>query len=176
MLYAINGAHPPSMSTDNHIALMRHALALAEKSPPKPSNFRVGAVIVEEASGTVIAEGYTLECPGNTHAEQCCLIKLAEKHNTTEEGLAALITTPHTLYTTMEPCFRRLSGNLPCVDRIIRQAAWIKHVYVGVQEPETFVGPNPGRQLLESSDITVTAVPGLEADILKVATAGHTKE
>lgn len=164
------------MSPTNHVELMRHALALAQKSPPKSSNFRVGAVIVEETTGTIVAEGYTLECPGNTHAEQCCLIKLAEKHITTEEGLTAVITTPHALYTTMEPCFKRLSGNLPCVDRILRQSAWIKHVYVGVQEPETFVGPNPGRQLLELSGIAVTVVPDLQADILKVATAGHTNE
>jgi len=50
---------------------MRFALELAEKSPPKPTNYRVGAVVVD-AFNNILATGYTLELPGNTHAEQCC--------------------------------------------------------------------------------------------------------
>src|SRR5689334_18015176 len=46
---------------------MRYALSLAKQSPPKPSNYRVGAVLLEEASQEVLATGYTLELPGNTH-------------------------------------------------------------------------------------------------------------
>lgn len=158
---------------ERHLIAMRHALSLAEKSPPKPSNFRVGAIIVDIATNDIVAEGYTLECPGNTHAEQCCFIKLAEKHKTSEANLASAITQPHALYTTMEPCFKRLSGNLPCVERILQQKSWITEVYVGVLEPETFVGPNPGRKMLEDCNVKVTLVPGLQDRILQVATAGH---
>lgn len=81
--------------------------------------------------------------------------------------------TSHALYTTMEPCFKRLSGKLPCVERVLRQKSWITKVYVGVEEPETFVGQNTGRRALENAGIEVFLVPGLETEILQIATAGH---
>jgi pyrimidine deaminase RibD-like protein len=84
--------------------------------------------------------------------------------------------TPHALYTTVEPCFKRLSGKIPCVERVLRQKSWITQVYVGVQEPETFVGENTGRKTLEDAGIEIHHVSGLEEEILKVATAGHVKE
>ena len=159
---------------------MRLALALAEKSPPQPSNFRVGAVLVDEAEAQILATGYTLELPGNTHAEQCCLRKFASAHNMSEEAVPDLLPQATAIYTTMEPCGMRLSGNLPCVDRIIRtkqgKNGGIKKVYHGVEEPETFVGENKGRAKLEEAGIECIHVPGLEEEILKVATAGHKKE
>lgn len=162
-------------TADEHRAVMLQALDLAAKSPPKPSNFRVGAVLVTlDGHGRgIAANGYTLECPGNTHAEECCLLKLASRHSTTEEGLAEVMKSPHALYTTMEPCFKRLSGKLSCVERILRQNSWIKEVYVGVCEPDIFVGQNPSRQMLEEAGIQVHHVPSLEEAILAVATAGH---
>lgn len=152
---------------------MAHALTLAEKSPPKPTNFRVGAIIVRLKDNHVVAQGYTLELPGNTHAEECCLLKLAEQYATSEEDLATVITDPHALYTTVEPCSKRLSGKLPCVERVHRQRSWIKKVYVGVQEPKTFVDQNDGRGKLEDAEVEVIHVTGLEEAILQVATAGH---
>jgi pyrimidine deaminase RibD-like protein len=157
-----------------HTEAMQYALSLARNSPPKPTNFRVGALLVKLDDGKISAQGYTLELPGNTHAEECCLLKLAEKHSTTEEGLADIIREPHALYTTVEPCFKRLSGKLPCVERVLRQKSWIKTVYVGVQEPETFVGQNSGGKSLEDAGIRVIPVLGLEQEILDVAKAGHT--
>ncbi|KAF5972810.1 deaminase [Fusarium bulbicola] len=159
----------------NHKAAMERALGLANNSPPKPTNFRVGALVVRLSDNSIIAEGYTLELPGNTHAEETCLLKLAEQHGTTEEKLPDVFDTPHALYTTVEPCFKRLSGKLPCVERVLRQKSWIKQVYVGVQEPETFVGENTGRKTLEDAGIEIHHVSGLEEEILKVATAGHIK-
>lgn len=161
---------------NDHSVIMKQALALAEKSPPKPSNFRVGALLVNLDTAEIAVGGFTLECPGNTHAEECCFLKLASEHATTEELLSQSISRPHALYTTMEPCFKRLSGKLPCVERVIRQKSWIKKVYVGVEEPETFVGPNPGRKMLEEHGIEVQVVPGLEEQILLVATAGHVQD
>jgi len=79
------------------------------------------------------------------------------------------------LYTTMEPCWKRSVGNLPCVQRILR-AKKIKKVVCGVEEPETFVGENEGRKILQNAGIEVIYVPGLEKEILKVATAGHNKD
>lgn len=156
----------------DHQAYMRFALEQAQKSPPKPTNFRVGAVVVD-ASNNILATGYTLELPGNTHAEQCCFLKLAEQHGVGEDKLQDVLPSCLSLYTTMEPCSKRLSGNLPCVERVLRLRSRIKTVYVGVMEPETFVANNTGKKILQDAGIEVVHVPGLEEELLKVATAGH---
>ncbi|KAH8171149.1 cytidine and deoxycytidylate deaminase zinc-binding region domain-containing protein [Sarocladium implicatum] len=157
----------------DHDAAMGLALDLARQSEPKPTNYRVGALLVKLADDTITAHGYTLELPGNTHAEECCLLKLAALHDVSEEDLAGVMTEPHALYTTVEPCSERLSGKLPCVERVLRQKTWIKEVYVGVTEPDTFVSQNRGRRMLTDAGIVVHHVAGMEDDILRVATAGH---
>jgi pyrimidine deaminase RibD-like protein len=163
-----------------HLEYLQQALALAKLSPPKDTNYCVGAVLVNAISNEVISTGYTLELQGNTHAEQCCLIKLAAQHNLPEEQVGTVIPAGSVLYTTMEPCALRLSGNLPCVQRILGTAVGsvtkIETVVCGVQEPEKFVGENKGRKMLEDAGIKVLYVTGLEKEILVVATAGHKKE
>ena len=164
--------NPPSIPPSDHIAYMRHALSLAKNAPPRPTNFRVGAILVDEATNTILSTGYTLELPGNTHAEQCCLAK-ADKI-TRGKGEAA--TQKLVLYTTMEPCNKRASGNPPCTETILKYyGGAIKVVYVGVREPEKFVGEKVGRAKLEEAGVGYVHVPGLEAEILEVATAGHEK-
>ena len=155
---------------------MEEALSLARKSPLKSTNYRVGALLVNGKTNTIFATGYTLECKGNTHAEQCCFIKLAKEHGVPEERLGDMLPEETVLYTTMEPCFKRLSGNLPCVERILRLGNAIKTVYVGIKEPEKFVGENTGRRKLEEAGIKVILVEGMEREILEVATAGHIPE
>jgi pyrimidine deaminase RibD-like protein len=155
---------------------MRQALNLARKSPPKPTNYRVGALLVNPKTNTILATGYTLECPGNTHAEQSCFIKLAAELNVSEDALTNTLTEEMVLYTTVEPCFKRLSGNIPCVERVLGLKNLIKTVFVGVQEPEKFVGQNTGRKTLEDAGIEVILVEGMEKEILEVATAGHVQE
>ncbi|KAF2874336.1 cytidine deaminase-like protein [Massariosphaeria phaeospora] len=171
----------PSIDPQDHATFMRLALNEAHESPPKPSNFRVGAVLVDGDTGSILARGYTLELEGNTHAEQCCLIKFAQAHGVAEERVGDVLPPNAVIYTTMEPCNLRLSGNLPCVDRIVRTKtrdgkAGIKKVYLGVKEPEKFVGENTGRSKLEQHGIECIHVPGLEESILHVATAGHEEE
>jgi len=160
-------------TSHSHSEYMRQALALAQKSPPKPTNYRVGALLVNAKTNSILSSGYTLECEGNTHAEQCCFIKLAEAHKIPEEALAEVLPAETVLYTTVEPCFKRLSGNIPCVERILRLGNAIKTVYVGVKEPEKFVGENTGRKQLEEAGIRVFLVEGMEKEILEIATAGH---
>lgn len=176
------GSSQTEATTDpiDHQALMREALEQARQSPPKPSNFCVGALLVNGDTGEVLSRGYTLELEGNTHAEQCCLTKFAQAHDLPEERVGEVLPSKTYIYTTMEPCNMRLSGNLPCVDRIIRARSKegntvIKRVYLGVLEPEKFVGSNKGRAKLEEHGIPCFHVPGLEEEILKVATAGHEK-
>ncbi|KAI1141520.1 cytidine deaminase-like protein [Hypoxylon sp. FL0543] len=159
----------------DHQSYMKLALSLATKSPPKPTNYRVGAVVVDTATNEILATGYTLELPGNTHAEQCCFEKLAEEHGVPASRLGEVLPNSVVLYTTVEPCSQRLSGNLPCVDRILAVGNKIKTVYVGVYEPEKFVSVNSSRQKLEDAGIGFVHVSGLEKEILEVATAGHDK-
>ncbi|KAL9132558.1 MAG: hypothetical protein Q9175_006268 [Cornicularia normoerica] len=161
-------AESSSIAPVDHLAYMRYALSLAKKAPPKVTNFCVGAVLVDEAANAILSTGYTMELPGNTHAEQCCLTK-AER-----SGVAGTGAAPQklVLYTTMEPCNERASGNRPCTETILKPRG-IKVVYVGVKEPDKFVGKNVGRAKLEEAGIKYVHVPGLEAEILEVATAGH---
>ena len=159
-----------SIAPGDHLAYMRYALSLAKKAPPKPTNFCVGAVLVDESTNTILSTGHTMELPGNTHAEQCCLAK-REKDGLPETGGAAA-SAKLVLYTTMEPCNKRASGNMPCTETILKNGG-IKVVYVGVKEPEKFVGENVGRAKLEEAGIEYVHVPGLEDEILEVATAGH---
>jgi pyrimidine deaminase RibD-like protein len=160
-------------SAGDHQAWMRVALSLARKSPLKLTNFRVGAVLLDTATNTVLSTGYTLELPGNTHAEQCCFLKLASQRGVPEDELAAILPEATVLYTTMEPCSKRLSGEMPCVQRILRLGGAIKTVFVGVAEPNTFIAENPGRVELRNNGIDFVPVTGLEQDVLAVATEGH---
>lgn len=170
-----------AIASDKHTAYLTHALSLARLSPPKPTNFCVGALLLDPTTNNILSTGYTLELPGNTHAEQCCLLKLALQHGVSEERVGQVLPQGTVLYTTMEPCNKRSVGNLPCVERILRTRRVdgklaISKVYVGVKEPETFVGQNEGRGKLEGSGVEVVLVEGLEEEILKVATAGHVKD
>lgn len=166
---------PPSLDHEKYLEL---CLAEARKSPPTPSNFCVGALLLHypasDGEPKILVTGYTLECEGNTHAEQCCFEKLAKEAGLSEERVSEVLPRDGNLvlYTSMEPCWLRLSGNLPCVHRILR-AQHIKTVVCGVKEPEKFIGENGGRTILASAGIEVTYVDGMEEEILKVATAGH---
>ncbi|KKK11947.1 hypothetical protein P175DRAFT_0502831 [Aspergillus ochraceoroseus IBT 24754] len=171
-----------------HLQYMRKCLSIAEQSPPRPTNFRVGALLLSRKEGNLTTEddeilstGYTMELAGNTHAEQCCLSNFASVHSTPAERIAEVL--PDVpgrkliLYVTMEPCGKRLSGNLPCAKRIVQTRAGgrrgIQKVYFGVKEPGTFVGQSEGCQMLTEAGIEWELVQGLEREILSVATAGH---
>lgn len=135
----------PTFEVGDHVAFMEFALIHAKKSRPAANKFCVGAVLVDATKGRVISTGYSLEYPqdykgdpGTTHAEQCCFIKIADEHNLPEERIHEVLPTDTSLYTTMEPCNERLSGNMTCVTRILRLKSAIKTVYVGIREPGAF--------------------------------------
>ncbi|OJJ47198.1 hypothetical protein ASPZODRAFT_25265 [Penicilliopsis zonata CBS 506.65] len=199
------GIQPPH--TDPHTFYLRKCLALAERSPPRPTNFRVGAILVSRKTDhhdpkketgditddRILSSGYTMELAGNTHAEQCCLANLAAVHGIPDDRVAEIL--PYevgrklVMYVTMEPCGRRLSGNTPCVQRIVAtrnssssngdgdgdgfKRLGIEKVYFGVKEPGTFVGQSEGCKILTEAGIEWELVSGLEREILQVAVAGH---
>ena len=171
--------HPPIAAGD-HKAFMQYALNRARLSPPASTKFCVGAVLVDADKGEILPTGYSLELPwdslgvlASTHAEECCFIKVAQKHGLPEERIGEVLPRNTVLYTTMEPCNKRLSGNRTCVERILRLDGGIKVVYVGIKEPEVFVGENTGRKRLEDAGVVVEVVEGMQDQILKVSTAGH---
>ena len=163
----------PSIHAGDHKAYMYYALEQARRAPKLSTNFCVGAVLVDAGKNQILATGYTMELKGNTHAEQCCFIKLGNQLQVEEDNLGKALSEAAVLYTTMEPCNKRLSDNLPCVDRILQLGSAIKTIYVGVMEPEKFVGQNTGRKRLMDAGIAFEPVKGLEEEILHVATAGH---
>ncbi|KAL8873960.1 MAG: hypothetical protein Q9174_000647 [Haloplaca sp. 1 TL-2023] len=167
----------PKISPLNHQEYMRLALSLAHKSMPKPTNFRVGAVLVNEGTNEILSTGYTSELPGNTHAEQCALLKYSLANSVAEEQVGNVLPAETVLYTTMEPCQKRSAGNTTCVERILQTLpgvnSGIKTVYIGVREPDTFVAANAGQSQLEAAGVICVYVPGHEEEILRTATAGH---
>lgn len=152
----------PEWATELHMPYMKLALDEARKAPDLPGAFAVGAALVHE--GEVLATGYTRELEGNTHAEQNALTKLKEQGREIPEGTC--------LYTTMEPCTERLSGNLPCCDRVLQHPN-IKTVFVGVMEPQDFIANNTSRQRLEDAGLTYIQIPGVAEEALKIAKKGH---
>lgn len=166
-----------SVQSLDHEGYMQYALSIAKLATSQPTNFSVGAAIVDETQNDILASGYTNELPGNTHAEQCALTKL-EKKIRMSPPLWLSPDAVLALYTTMEPCNKRSSGNTPCTDTILKfnqkpLTKEIAKIYFGVKEPETFVGTNTGKAKLEAVGIELVHVPGFEKEILEVATAGH---
>lgn len=165
-----------------HLKHMSIALEQAQKCEPTPTAFCVGAVLLDDSKQAIIATGYSRELNGNTHAEQNCLTKLLSSNLESHDAVVGLDVT-YSLYTTMEPCSERLSGNIPCTDSIIRYnesserrqkgLGKIENVYFGVKEPETFIKKNIGAEKLSAAGVGYIHIGGLETEILEVARRGH---
>ncbi|QPG74686.1 hypothetical protein FOA43_002019 [Brettanomyces nanus] len=155
----------PDWALEEPRKYMALALDEAKKCEPTTTAFCVGAVLVN--GGEVLSTGYSRELEGNTHAEQNALDKYFLKTGKRDVP-------PGTeLYTTMEPCSKRLSGNLPCLNRILELKDHITTCYVGVMEPSTFVIKNVSYEDLTKNGISYIKVSGFEEEALKVAKRGH---
>jgi pyrimidine deaminase RibD-like protein len=135
------------------------ALEEAKKCTPTSTAYCVGCVIVNPATSTVLATGYSRELLGNTHAEENALAKLVSQERLT--GLD--------LYAT-----ERLSGSKPCTDRILEAGELIRRVVLGVREPDKFV-KCVGVEKLQSHGVEVIRNEDaeLEKECLDVAKRGH---
>ncbi|KAM9938241.1 hypothetical protein OXX80_002243 [Metschnikowia pulcherrima] len=155
----------PEWALSPHRPFMELALENAKKCGETQTQFNVGAVLVLD--GEILETGHSRELPGNTHAEQCALEKYFARTGSKDvpEGTE--------LYTTMEPCSYRLSGNLPCVERVL--ASNIKTCFVGIVEPDTFVKENTGKKKLAEAGVEYIHIPGYENECLRVAKLGHEK-
>jgi diaminohydroxyphosphoribosylaminopyrimidine deaminase / 5-amino-6-(5-phosphoribosylamino)uracil reductase len=134
---------------------MQIALRLAKRglgtTAPNPS---VGAVVVDEATGEVIARGWT-QPGGRPHAETEALRRAGAR----ARGA--------TMYVTLEPCSHH-GKTAPCADAII--AAGVSRVVTGILDPDPRVAGR-GLEMLRAAGIAVRR--GVCADEADYLTRGH---
>ena len=127
---------------------LRRAIELARRCPPSDSAFSVGAVVVD-AGGTEIAAGWSRQTDDKVHAEEAALASLPAS----DPRLAGA-----TIYSSLEPCRRRLSRPRPCTELIV--AAGIRRVVFAWREPALFV-EGKGAGALEAAGVEVVEVADL---------------
>jgi len=145
----------PSAGTAFDTHMMGIALRLAERglgrTAPNPA---VGAVVVNEASGEVVARGWTA-AGGRPHAEPLALQRAGER----ARGA--------TMYVTLEPCSHH-GKTPPCADAVI--AAGIKRVVCAIEDPDQRVA---GRGLARLREAGIAVERGVLAREAHWVTAGH---
>jgi diaminohydroxyphosphoribosylaminopyrimidine deaminase / 5-amino-6-(5-phosphoribosylamino)uracil reductase len=134
-------------------SFLRAAIELSRRCPPSDTAFSVGAVLVG-GDGEVIATGYSREREKTDHAEQVALAKAAQIAATGPAPVPA----GSTLYTSLEPCLRRVSQPLSCA-RLIADAG-IGRVVLAWREPPLFM-PGGGADWLREQGVTVVELPEL---------------
>lgn len=143
----------PSPSADARF--MDIALALARRglgtTAPNPT---VGAVIVDERAGEVIARGWT-QPGGRPHGETEALRRAGPR----ARGA--------TMYVTLEPCSHH-GGTPPCAEALV--AAGLGRVVVAIEDPDPRVSGR-GLELLRAAGISLTR--GVGAEEADWITRGH---
>jgi len=143
--------------TEADLRWLREAIELSWLSPPSDTAFSVGAVLV--LGGRAIATGFSRERDPHDHAEEVALAKAAENAGNTGNGGNAGIgggLAEATMYSSLEPCRRRLSRPRSCSELIA--AAGIRRVVLAWLEPPLFV-PGGGARWLREQGVTVVEVP-----------------
>lgn len=188
------------MTDPLNLALMKHCLDLTLQCPVSPTAFCVGSTLFLPASspfyerlkdlfpifndpttgkpaGLLLADGYSRQIPGNTHAEANALTNFRERMNQLEEEASHpnLPTADDVLaqsecFATMEPCSVRTSGGPSCALELVR--AHVRAVFLGVEEPPDFVQCE-GVRILDQGGVEVRRVVGLEDECLKAARRGR---
>ncbi|KAI9184182.1 hypothetical protein H9P43_003235 [Blastocladiella emersonii ATCC 22665] len=190
---AVSAAAGSSSSSDADPDLywLRYAIQLAHLSEPSPSAYCVGAVLVAAlpvpasspasaaaarcrqpadapAGHVVLATGYSRELPGNTHAEECCFLKLQQLSPSPDAApwspaVRAILCAPGvTLYTTMEPCTTRLSGREGCTAHAL--ALGLRRVVMGIAEPSDIFVKCTGAEMLAEHGVEVVVRAGFEEE------------
>jgi len=155
---------------------LREAVELARRCPPSDSAFSVGAILVG-ADGTMIASGYSRELDPHDHAEEVALAKAgllpgSDRPGPGEQaggagGTGGGALAGATMYSSLEPCCRRLSRAKSCSELIA--GAGIGRVVLAWREPPVFV-PGGGADWLRAHGVTVEEMPGL-ADAARAVNA-----
>lgn len=130
-------------------------IALSRRSPPSNTAFSVGALIVD-ATGTVLARGWSRPHDPHDHAEEAAILAL---------GPGWTATPGSTLYSSMEPCSARASRPRSCAQLIL--GARISRVVFAWREPSIFV-EGRGAELLAAAGVEVVELPELAAQVRAV--------
>ncbi len=135
--------------------MMDIALRVARRglgtTAPNPS---VGAVVVNEDTGEVIARGWT-QPGGRPHAEKEALQRAGERAR------------GRTMYLTLEPCAH--TGRLPtCADAMV--SSGLKRVVCAIPDPNPIVS---GRGFAQLSEAGIKVEIGVQADEARLVTLGH---
>ncbi len=125
------------------------AVELSRLSPPTPTNYAVGAIVVDRDGG-VLAAGYTGENGAREHAEEVALAKLSAQAGRDLDQV--------TLYSTLEPCTTRRSRSVTCTGLIL--SAGIRRVVIALREPLLFADCH-GVESLRRAGVEVVEVVGL---------------
>ncbi|MBT3766635.1 MAG: dCMP deaminase [Rhodospirillaceae bacterium] len=128
---------------------LARAAQLGLECPASDGSFSVGAVLTD-SDGQEISTGYTREFGDSWHAEQVALEKAARDGIDPAGGW---------MYSSLEPCGNRLSGNVPCVQRIID--AKLSRVIYAEKEPPIFV-TGVGHDLLREQGLDVVQLEGFK--------------
>jgi 5-amino-6-(5-phosphoribosylamino)uracil reductase len=126
---------------------LRWAVELSRQSPPSPTAFSVGAVIVA-ADGEVLATGFSREQQDHDHAEEVALRKIGP-----DPRLRGA-----TVYSSLVPCGARASRPVTCVQHIV--AAGLPRVVFAWREPRLFTD-GEGAEQLRAAGLTVVELPEL---------------
>ncbi|MDX2202108.1 MAG: bifunctional diaminohydroxyphosphoribosylaminopyrimidine deaminase/5-amino-6-(5-phosphoribosylamino)uracil reductase RibD [Hyphomicrobiaceae bacterium] len=130
----------PLQGPEADVRYMRIALALARRmlgaTAPNPA---VGAIIVDEATGEVVARGWT-EAGGRPHAETQAIKRAGERAR------------GKTMYVTLEPCSHH-GKTPPCADAVV--AAGLARVVCAIDDPDARVSGR-GIALLHAAGIELT--------------------
>ncbi len=138
------------MIQETNFELLLQAIELSKKCPPSKDAFSVGAILLD-ATGNKIANGYSRENGPKEHAEEVTLSKATKSGQNTRGG---------TMFSSLEPCGKRLSGKTSCAELLI--AAGVSRVVYALAEPPTFVAPT-GDSKLRAAGIEVIILPELDA-------------
>ncbi|KAL7414544.1 hypothetical protein BDY24DRAFT_409349 [Mrakia frigida] len=183
-----------------HLQNIRTCLDLSLECIVSPTAFCVGSTFVlppppspspsassSAQPGLLLSTGYSREPPHPTsHAESSALSKLlalslGDLHSLlasqTPSSWPGSETWSHQdvlercdVYTTLEPCSVRTSGEPDCARLLARHR--VKRVFVGVNEPPDFV-QCLGTRVLEEAGVEVWRVEGLEKECLEFARRGR---
>lgn len=146
---------PGGAASDPNLKYMDLAVRMARRGLGQTgSNPSVGAVIVDAASGEIIACG-TTAASGRPHAETVALARAGAR----AKGA--------TLYVTLEPC-SHFGHTPPCADAVI--AAGITRVVVGIEDPDLRVS---GRGIARMRAAGIEVVTGVLSDACRSVTLGH---
>ena len=128
---------------------LAQATQLGLECPKSDNSFSVGAVLTD-CKGQKISTGFTREFGEQWHAEHVALEKAYRKRINFVGGW---------IYSSLEPCGKRLSGKVTCAQRIID--AKLSRVIYAEKEPPIFV-PGTGHKILTKHEVNVLKLDGFK--------------